>query len=91
MMVQSLQRLLIKSERGRAMAIYTASKTKHADKWRALRSAGYPIISTWIDEAGRIGSKAKGGPTVYQWLAYFGHRPREIVDVLKALFPELVA
>jgi hypothetical protein len=32
--------------------IYTASKTKHADKWKALRAGGWPIISTWIDEAG---------------------------------------
>ena len=32
--------------------IYTASKTQHADKWKALRARGFPIISTWIDEAG---------------------------------------
>lgn len=33
--------------------VYIASKTKHAPKWRKLRDElGYPIISTWIDEAG---------------------------------------
>lgn len=32
--------------------IYIASKTRHADRWRAMRAAGMPIISTWIDEAG---------------------------------------
>lgn len=32
--------------------IYIASKTAHAIKWRAYRDAGFPIISTWIDEAG---------------------------------------
>lgn len=32
--------------------IYIASKTKHADKWKGLRSNGVNIISTWIDEAG---------------------------------------
>lgn len=32
--------------------IYIASKTKHADKWKNLRSCGFPIVSTWIDEAG---------------------------------------
>lgn len=32
--------------------IYIASKTHHAEKWKALRSQGVPIISTWIDEAG---------------------------------------
>lgn len=37
--------------------IYTASKTKHADKWRQLRAEGWPIISTWIDEAG-VGQSA---------------------------------
>lgn len=33
-------------------SIYTASKTKHAHKWRALREQGFNVISTWIDEAG---------------------------------------
>lgn len=32
--------------------IYIASKTKHAELWKALRDEGLPIISTWIDEAG---------------------------------------
>jgi hypothetical protein len=32
--------------------IYTASRTKHAARWRELRATGYDIISTWIDEAG---------------------------------------
>lgn len=32
--------------------IYIASKTIHAPKWRRLRTEGYNIISTWIDEAG---------------------------------------
>lgn len=32
--------------------IYIASKTRHADRWLAMRAAGAPIISTWIDEAG---------------------------------------
>jgi hypothetical protein len=32
--------------------IYIASKTTHANRWKELRAAGHPIISTWIDEAG---------------------------------------
>lgn len=32
--------------------IYIASKTRHADRWKAMRTAGATIISTWIDEAG---------------------------------------
>jgi hypothetical protein len=35
-----------------ARDIYTASKTRHAQMWRDFRAAGYPISSTWIDEAG---------------------------------------
>lgn len=35
-----------------AGGIYTASKTRHAARWRDLRAQGVPVISTWIDEAG---------------------------------------
>ena len=31
--------------------IYMASKAVHGPRWRKLRDAGWPIISTWIDEA----------------------------------------
>lgn len=30
--------------------IYIASKAKHGPRWVALRGAGAPITSTWIDE-----------------------------------------
>lgn len=32
--------------------VYTASRTRHAAKWRAMREAGVTVVSTWIDEAG---------------------------------------
>ena len=31
--------------------VYIASKTKHGPRWRDMRAAGAPIVSTWIDEA----------------------------------------
>jgi hypothetical protein len=34
------------------MKIYTASKTTHADKWRALRRE-HEVTASWIDEAGK--------------------------------------
>jgi len=34
------------------MKFYVASRVKHAEMWKALRAKNYPIISTWIDEAG---------------------------------------
>lgn len=32
--------------------IYIASKSKHGHRWQTLRAAGYPVVSTWIDESG---------------------------------------
>ena len=34
--------------------IYIASKLKHMDKWKKLRSKGVTFISTWIDEPNYI-------------------------------------
>jgi len=34
------------------MRIYGASRTIHADMWKALRADGVDLTSTWIDEAG---------------------------------------
>lgn len=31
--------------------VYIASKTKHSPKWIELRDRGYPLVSSWIDEA----------------------------------------
>lgn len=33
------------------MKVYFASKTKHAIRWRSIRSSGVQVIATWIDEA----------------------------------------
>lgn len=44
--------MTIEDEERRPGGIYIASKTKHAEHWRAWRDQGLPIISTWIDEAG---------------------------------------
>lgn len=47
--------------------------------------------SCWIDKDGRIGSLSGGGPSIYQWLRWFGYGPRRCAEILKATFPELVA
>jgi hypothetical protein len=41
--------------------IYVASRTRHAARWRALRSDGVPIASTWIDDAGADAITSLGG------------------------------
>lgn len=43
----------------------------------------------WVDESGRIGSPTKGGPTLYQWLRWYGTPPAECARVLKEIFPHL--
>jgi hypothetical protein len=45
--------------------------------------------SCWIDKNGRIGSLSDGGPTVYAWLRWYGLRPRDCVNVIKELYPQL--
>jgi len=45
--------------------------------------------SCWVDRAGRIGSLDKGGPTLIQWLQWYGASKAEAVRVVKELFPQV--
>ncbi len=45
--------------------------------------------SCWIDKNKRIGSPNGGGPTVFQWLKWFGLTNARVVEVMKKEFPEL--
>jgi hypothetical protein len=45
--------------------------------------------SCWVDRNGRIGSLANGGPTIAQWLRYFGLTYGDAARVIKQLFPQL--
>lgn len=44
--------------------------------------------SCWIDLNGRIGSFDKGGPTIYQWLRWYNHHPKDVYQIIKQEFPE---
>jgi hypothetical protein len=44
----------------------------------------------FVDENKRIGSPSGGGPTLIQWIRWFGRSYREAIDVLKEIFPRLV-
>ena len=44
----------------------------------------------WIDENGRIGSADKGGPTVIQWIKWYGRSTKEALDVVKEIASEVV-
>ena len=46
--------------------------------------------SCWIDRAGRIGSRDRGGPTIAQWIRWYGHSYADAARVIRELFPEVV-
>lgn len=47
-------------------------------------------MSCWIDgNTKKIGSLDKGGPTIAQWLRWYGHSWRDTIEILKMEFPEL--
>lgn len=41
--------------------------------------------SCWIDEKNTIGSSDGGGPTVVQWLMYYGHSREEAIKILEEI------
>lgn len=43
-----------------ADGFYVASKAKHGPRWRELRAAGFPVVSTWIDES-EVGATSDWG------------------------------
>ena len=46
--------------------------------------------SCFIDENKKIGSLDGGGPTLVQWLRWFKHPWKTVIEVLKETFPQLV-
>jgi RepB DNA-primase N-terminal domain len=45
--------------------------------------------SCWVDRSGHIGSLANGGPTIAQWLKWFGLSYADAAKVIKEIFPQL--
>jgi hypothetical protein len=45
--------------------------------------------SCFIDRNGRIGSLDGGGPTVFQWLKWYGRSGVEAISIIKKHFPEV--
>lgn len=46
--------------------------------------------SCFIDGNGRIGSLSGGGPTVFQWIKWFGKSQKDAIELIKRVFPETV-
>lgn len=45
--------------------------------------------SCWLDSDRRIGSSDGGGPSIYQWVRWYGHSKEKTLSILKEVFPEL--
>jgi hypothetical protein len=45
--------------------------------------------STFLCKEGRIGSMDGGGPTVFQWLKWYGHDSKKCIEAIKRVAPEL--
>lgn len=39
--------------------------------------------SSWIDANGKIGSHDRGGPFLFQWVKWYGHSNRDVMEILK--------
>lgn len=44
--------------------------------------------NVWVDADGRIGSGDHGGPTIYQWLKWFGNDHEAIMETLRERFAD---
>lgn len=42
--------------------------------------------NAWIDKQGKIGSTENAGPTIVNWLKYYGHDDAKIANILKEVF-----
>lgn len=47
-------------------------------------------IGCFLNEVGLIRSRDRAGPTIYNWLIYFGHTPAAVFDIIRARFPQFV-
>ena len=68
--------------------VFTFTPTRDGKCNVLVNGAG---TSVWVDANGRIGSLSKGGPTIAQWLRWYGNDWRSIVDTIKARFPEVAS
>ena len=39
--------------------------------------------NAWLDKNGRIGSTVDAGPTIVQWIRYYGHDWPKVADIIK--------
>lgn len=65
---------------------YTFRATTRGNKNLFVNGKG---SSVFIDGNGRIGSLQGGGPTLVQWLRWFRHPWRVVLDVLFEIYPQL--
>jgi hypothetical protein len=69
------------------MVVYVASKAKHCVWWRALRSAGVPIVASWLDS--KVNSGEIPEPTADHWRALWDKNIEEAAAADILLFVDL--
>jgi hypothetical protein len=57
----------------------------HANGTKQIKVNGKPT-SSWIDSDGMIGSYEKGGPTIANWLKWYGHSWGKVAEICKEVF-----
>jgi hypothetical protein len=48
--------------------VYIASRLKFAPQWRAMRAAGVPLASSWIDQMDEVGGRLAGDDASQAWI-----------------------
>lgn len=65
---------------------FTFSRSNRGKKQIIVNGKG---TGCWLDKEKRIGSTKKGGPTISNWIRWYGHTWSEVVKIMKKEFPEL--
>lgn len=71
-----------------ALATEVISFQRHGNGTKQICINNKPT-SCWIDRNKKIGSYEKGGPTIWQWLKWYGMQGKEIYKVITEAMPEL--
>jgi len=81
-------------------ALLELSGTKHVNgetfNFTKVGSGNYNIIvndkstSCFLDKNFRIGSNDRGGPTMFNWLSWYGHSNKDVYGIMEDLWPKIM-
>lgn len=62
---------------------------RHVGGKQGIWVNGKRAVSCWIDSDNKIGSHSNGGPTIANWVKWYGYSWDEVANILKKYIPEL--